>query len=79
MIKYLKERDAILLMGYAVFLIVLLNNMSTLREHFSYYLEHSKRIEPSMLQVRMSQYKKILRRDENGLTEYKSHLKKFLK
>jgi len=79
MIDYLKDKNSILIILYFTFLLLLSNNTTKINNSFSDYLEHSKKIEPSMLQVRMSQYKKILQRDKNGHEMYKTHLTELLK
>lgn len=79
MIDYLKDKNSIVMILFFIALIFLSDNMVRLNQSFSGYLEHSKRIEPSMLQVRMSQYKKILQRDENGHEMYRAYLSEILK
>lgn len=79
MIDYLRDKNSILMILYFIFVLILVNNVTLFNQSFSHYLEHSKKIEPSMLQVRMSEYKKILIRDKNGHTVFKTYITELLK
>ena len=79
MIDYLKDKNMIFVMIFFITLIIVINNTSRLSDSFSFYLEHSKKIEPSMLQVRMSQYKRILKQDNKSNATFEKQLIKILR
>jgi len=79
MIDYLKDKSFMLMTIFFITLALLFNNMQLLHSSFSQYLGHTKQIEPSMLQIRMSQYKKILKVNGHSYEFYKYYLGKLLK
>ena len=78
MIDYFRDKNAMLLSIFFSVLLILLSNLSWLQKGFSDYLEHSQKLEPSPLQLRMIQYKKILLKDEDSYFFYEKHLTKLL-
>lgn len=76
---YIKDKNALFVIIFVIFLLLLIVNKKSLHDNFSLYIEHSKKIEPSMLQVRMSQYKKILKTNDSKKEIFEKQLLKLLK
>ena len=78
MIDYMRDKNFILMIVFAVLVALLFNNIKIVNVAFSEYLGHTKQIKPSMLQIRMSQYKKILKKNGHSYKFYEYHLGKLL-
>jgi hypothetical protein len=70
------KQKRLLITGVALLFVgLLVMNKKTLDNAFSGYIEHTKPIEPSLIQRRMAQYKQLIKAKEDN----KTYLKTFIK